>query len=83
MRGRAQRTRGDLAEVVYELGRHEEAFAIAQELRTNPPGQDVQALLNHLAETYSLSDRLIRNRRVVVGVDGSPHSDLIDPAGEM
>ncbi len=26
-----------------------------------------EALLNHLAETYSLSDRLIRNRRAVVG----------------
>ncbi len=35
---------GDLAEVVYELGRHEEAFEIAKELRTNPPGEDVQAL---------------------------------------
>jgi ATP-dependent helicase HepA len=26
-----------------------------------------EALLNHLAETYSLSDRLVRNRRAVVG----------------
>jgi len=29
--------------------------------------QDRDALLTHLAETYSLSDRLIRNRRAVVG----------------
>jgi class 3 adenylate cyclase/tetratricopeptide (TPR) repeat protein len=36
---------GDLAEVVYQLGRPEEAFAIAEELRTNPPGEDVLALL--------------------------------------
>lgn len=28
---------------------------------------DADALLTHLAETYSLSDRLIRNRRAVVG----------------
>ena len=36
---------GDLAEIVYELGRHEEAFAIAEELRTNPPAYDVLALI--------------------------------------
>ncbi len=36
---------GDLAEVVYELGRHEEAFAIAEELRTNSPAHDVLALI--------------------------------------
>jgi ATP-dependent helicase HepA len=29
--------------------------------------QDKTALLSHLAETYSLSDRLIRNRRAIVG----------------
>ncbi|MFZ5469631.1 MAG: helicase-related protein [Myxococcota bacterium] len=29
--------------------------------------EDKEALLSHLAETYSLSDRLIRNRRAVVG----------------
>lgn len=29
--------------------------------------KDRDALLNHLAETYSLSDRLVRNRRAVVG----------------
>ena len=29
--------------------------------------KDSKELLNHLAETYSLSDRLIRNRRVIVG----------------
>jgi hypothetical protein len=31
----------DLAEVVWELGREEEAFAIAEDLRTNPPANDV------------------------------------------
>ncbi len=36
---------GDLAEVVYELGRQEEAFAIAEELRTNPPAHDALALI--------------------------------------
>jgi len=30
-------------------------------------GDDPKALLEHLAETYSLSDRLIRNRRAIVG----------------
>jgi tetratricopeptide (TPR) repeat protein len=35
---------GDLAEVVYELGRQSEAFAIAEELRANPPAHDVLAL---------------------------------------
>jgi class 3 adenylate cyclase/tetratricopeptide (TPR) repeat protein len=35
---------GDLAEVVYALGRKEEAFVIAEELRTNPPAHDVWAL---------------------------------------
>jgi tetratricopeptide (TPR) repeat protein len=34
---------GNLADVVYELGRQEEAFAIAEELRTNPPAYDVLA----------------------------------------
>ena len=31
---------GDLAEVVCELGRKSEAFAIAEELRANPPAHD-------------------------------------------
>ena len=35
---------GDLAEVVYGLGRQEEAFAIAEELRTNPPAHDLMVL---------------------------------------
>ncbi len=34
----------DLAEVVWELGREEEAFAIAEDLRTNPPAHDVLVL---------------------------------------
>jgi class 3 adenylate cyclase/tetratricopeptide (TPR) repeat protein len=36
---------GDLAEVVYELGRRDEAFAIAEELRINPPAHDALALI--------------------------------------
>ena len=35
---------GDLAQVVFELGRQDEAFAIAEELRANPPAYDVLAL---------------------------------------
>jgi len=35
---------GDLAEIVYELGRQEEAFTIAEQLRTDPPAHDVLAL---------------------------------------
>ena len=35
---------GDLAEVVYELGRQSEAFAIAEELRANPPAHDALVL---------------------------------------
>ena len=35
---------GDLAQVVYALGRQSEAFAIAEELRANPPAHDVQVL---------------------------------------
>jgi hypothetical protein len=35
---------GDLAEVVYELGRKDEAFEIADELRANPPAHDVLVL---------------------------------------
>ncbi len=35
---------GDLAEVVYGLGRQSEAFALAEELRANPPAHDVLAL---------------------------------------
>jgi class 3 adenylate cyclase/tetratricopeptide (TPR) repeat protein len=34
----------DLAEVLYELGREEEAFAIAEDLRTNPPARDALVL---------------------------------------
>ncbi len=41
-----------------------EKFPGDDELRL---GDDPAVLLNHLAETYSLSDRLIRNRRAVVG----------------
>jgi class 3 adenylate cyclase/tetratricopeptide (TPR) repeat protein len=35
---------GDLTEVLYELGREEEAFAIAEDLRTNPPAHDALVL---------------------------------------
>jgi ATP-dependent helicase HepA len=44
--------------------------ALAQRFPDDPvlarPGER-EALLQHLAETYSLSDRLVRNRRAVVG----------------
>ena len=36
---------GDLADVVYELGRQEEAFAIAEGLRTDPPAHDALTLI--------------------------------------
>jgi ATP-dependent helicase HepA len=48
--------------------------AAVKELAKRFPGdaklqalQEREALLSHLAETYSLSDRLVRNRRAVVG----------------
>src|SRR5260370_18023301 len=49
------------AEIARELARR---FPGDEELKTRSTGE---SLLDHLAETYSLDDRLIRNRRAIVG----------------
>ncbi|MBK7861003.1 MAG: DEAD/DEAH box helicase family protein [Archangiaceae bacterium] len=51
----------DAAAAVKKLAKQ---FPQDDQLRDN---DDPKALLDHLAETYSLSERLIRNRRAVVG----------------
>lgn len=64
----------ELSEAVRALLEGGNAAATAKKLSARFPGdetlkrlKDRDAVLEHLAETYSLSDHLIRNRRAVVG----------------
>ena len=64
----------ELAEAVRGLLEGQAAPAAVKKLKARFPNDDALAnlvvpaeLLAHLAETYSLSDRLVRNRRAVVG----------------
>src|SRR5439155_3513509 len=65
----------DVSTAVRQLLEGSEASEAVSTLSKRFPGDDRlrslagdrSALLSHLAETYSLSERLIRNRRAVVG----------------
>ncbi len=64
----------ELALAVRGLLEGEAPMAAVKKLKARFPNDDAldnlrepTALLSHLAETYSLSDRLVRNRRAVVG----------------
>ena len=81
----------ELAQAVRGLLEGEAAATAVKQLKARFPNDDAlvtldgaDALLAHLAETYSLSDRLIRNRRAVVGgfSERRLHRHPVQPSSE-
>ncbi len=81
----------ELAQAVRGILEGQSAAAAVKQLRQRFPNDDAlvtfddaDALLAHLAETYSLSDRLIRNRRAVVGgfSERRLHRHAVQPSPE-